>query len=75
MGRGALAERALLIAGRTELAAEAIGLLEVVAEDLLELRQPVADDPLEPGGEVLVEGRSKSSSGWRGRRPRGRGCA
>ena len=59
MGRGSLAERALLIAGRTELAAEAVGLLEVVTEDLLDLPHPVADDPLEPGGEVLVEGRSE----------------
>ena len=63
MGRGSLAERALLIAGRTELAAEAVGLLEVVTEDLLDLRHPVADDPLQPGGEVLVEGRSESFRG------------
>ena len=38
-----------------ELAPVEGGLLEVVAEDFLQLAQPVGGDALEPGGESLVE--------------------
>src|SRR5262249_39604285 len=56
---GALAERVLLIPRRAALATEPGSLLPVVAEDLLAPRHPVAGDPLQPAGELLVEGRAE----------------
>ena len=55
MAAGALAERAGLVVDRAELGAVAVGLLEVVAEDLLVLGHAVAGRALEPVGELLVQ--------------------
>ena len=68
-------ERAGVVVERAELGAVAVGLLEVVAEDLLVLADALAGEPLEPVGEALVQRRRAASSRSRGRRPRGRGCA
>jgi len=48
-------ERLGLVAAPPELDQEAVRLLEVVAEDLLELMHPVAGRPLEPVRVALVE--------------------
>ncbi len=48
-------ERAGVVVDRAELGAVAVGLLEVVAEDLLVLADALAGEPFEPVGEVLVQ--------------------
>ena len=48
-------------------------LLQVVADDLLELAQPVPGRALEPGGEALVQVGARCSSTASGRRHRGSG--
>src|SRR5207248_9642405 len=57
--RGPDADRDRLLIEGTELAAEAICLLEVVADDLLELEHPRAGQPLEPLAEAPVEVRAR----------------
>ncbi len=41
--------------GRTQLGSVSVGLLEVIGDDLLVLRQPIHGDSLQPGGESLVQ--------------------
>ena len=51
------------LAGLAELRAIAVRLLQVVADDLLELGEPVAGGRLEPVGEALVEARPRRALG------------
>ena len=52
---GADADRVRFLVEGTQLAAEAVRLLEVIADDLLELEHPRAGHSLEPVAEALVE--------------------
>ena len=57
MPSGSPGESSHVLAGLAELRPVAVGLLEVVTDDLLVLGQALGDGPLEPVGEALVEDR------------------
>ena len=57
MIRGALSQRRELLEGQPELGAVPVGGLEVVPDDLVDLREPLARPPLElPSDQLVVEG-------------------